>query len=118
MSPNDDHPYQVPVIRLEIQRLKQTLMVALSDHATQMDADLQAALDRYLTPENVARIIDEEAHRQLDALIKEEVANWFRYGGGRQAIKEAIEAKLDNRRTYTPLDEEEEEEENHAPAAD
>lgn len=36
----------VPIIRLEVERMKETIMMALADHSARIDADVQAAVER------------------------------------------------------------------------
>jgi hypothetical protein len=84
----------IPIIKLEVENMRHTMAFALSKYATELDEILQAALVVYCTPENLERVIQSEATKVLDQVIKEEVENWFMYGEGRKVIKEAIEKKL------------------------
>ena len=92
------------IIRLELDHMKYSILTALSQHAAQLDRDLRAAVDAYCTPANLARVIREQAKRTLDAVIKEEVNRFFMYGDGRAAVKAAVEQRLREGTTYTPLD--------------
>lgn len=94
----------IPVIRLEIEHMRHTMMVALSQYTARLDENLRQAVEAYCTPENLARIIDDETHRVLDHVIREEVKNWFIHGEGREIIKAAVEKKLKEGTTWTPLD--------------
>jgi hypothetical protein len=94
----------IPIIKLEVQGMRHTMAFALSQYTAQIDETLQAALEAYCTPENLERVIQTETAKILDQVIKEEVKNWFTYGEGRKAIKEAVEKKLGDNETYTPLD--------------
>ena len=81
----------VPIIRLEVERMKETIMMALADHSARIDADVQAAVDAYCTEGNVSAVVCEEVRRQLDAAVKEEIRNFFQWSKpGRQAVKEAV----------------------------
>lgn len=84
-----------PIIRLEVNRMKHTMLVALSEYAAQVDEMLRSSIEAYCTPDNLQRVIDKETQRTLDAVIREEVKNWFTYGEGREVIKKALEQKLD-----------------------
>lgn len=93
-----------PLIRLEVENMKHAIIAALTDHQMQMDADIQAAVNAYCTPENIQRIIREAAFGALDAAIKEEVDFFFRRGDGRTAVAAAVKEAILQRKTYTPLD--------------
>lgn len=85
----------VPIITLEIQGMKNTIKTALMQEAAAMDKGVQDALDRLCTEENVARIVNEEARRQIEAALKEEVQNFFRWSAaGRMAVREAVHEHL------------------------
>lgn len=94
----------VPIIKLEVEYMKHTMVQALSRYTSQIDEALRQAVENYCTPENLERVIQAETTRVLDQAIKEEVNHWFVYGEGRKAIKEAVEKKLRDNTTHTPLD--------------
>jgi hypothetical protein len=94
----------IPIIKLEVDHMKHTMMVALSKYTAQLDRNLQEAVERFCTPENLQRIIENEADKQLDIVIREQVRAWFNYGEGRDVIKRAVEQKLKDATTWTPLD--------------
>ena len=81
----------VPIIRLEVERMKQTILAALPEHAAKMDASVQAAIEAYCTPENIEAVVRQAATEQLNAAVKEEVRNFFQWSQpGRQAVREAV----------------------------
>lgn len=85
----------IPIISLEIQGMKQTIKAALMQEVAAIDAGVQAALDKLCTEENVAFIVEQEARRQIEAALKEEVQNFFRWSnGGRAAVREAVHEHL------------------------
>ena len=86
----------VPIIRLEVERMKQTILVALPQHAAAMDASVQEAIQAYCTPENIGAVVREAVKREMDAAVKEEVRQFFQgSAAGRQAVREAVTAHLD-----------------------
>ncbi len=97
----------IPIIRLELQGMKHTLAMALTEYVTQMDADIQQAIERYCTAENLTQIIAETVQRTLDVVVQEEVKRFFEYGEGRKVVAAAVKEKLLARQTFTPLDEDE-----------
>ena len=87
--------FNVPIIRLEIERMKQTILQALPQHAVAMDEAVLSAIERYCTPENLDVVISGEVMRVIDAAVKGEVREFFLgTGAGRAAIREAVEQHL------------------------
>lgn len=84
----------VPVIRLEVDRLRMSVLTALSEYSVQMDADLAAAIDAYCTPENIRAIIDGYVQKTIDQAVREEVDRFFRYGKGRAAVRRAVDEAM------------------------
>ena len=83
-----------PIIRIEIEAMKQTLNMMLSEHRALMTQEMQEAVDTFCTPERIHKLIEETAHRELEAIVKDEIANFFRYGAGRRNIRDSIQKKL------------------------
>lgn len=81
----------MPIIRLEIEHMKQTVFRALTQHAAAMDSSVQAAIEAYCTPENIDAVVRTAATAALDAAVKEEVRDFFQSSQpGRQAVREAV----------------------------
>lgn len=93
-----------PIIKLEVDQMRHSMAVALSEYTAQLDETLQRSIEAYCTPENLQRVIGEETRRTLDIVIREQVKVWFMYGEGRKVIKKAVEQKLRDNITWTPLD--------------
>ena len=85
----------MPIIRLEVDRMKHTLITALSDYQARLDSQLLASIEAYCTHDNIARVIDDQVRNTLDLIIREEVRNWFSYGAGRAFIRQAVQKRLD-----------------------
>jgi hypothetical protein len=94
----------IPIIRLEFESMRHSLMLALSEYTVQLDSDLHHAVDAFCTPSNLKHIIESEADRVLEQVIREQVKKWFTSGEGREVIKSAVEQKLRAGETWTPLD--------------
>ena len=88
----------VPIITLEIQGMKHKILAALMQEAFALDQGVRDALERLCTEENIARIVHDEARRQIDAALKEEVKNFFGWSNaGRAAVREAVQEHLARR---------------------
>jgi phenylpyruvate tautomerase PptA (4-oxalocrotonate tautomerase family) len=83
-----------PIIRLEIEGMKQTIMHAMTHHMAAMDSQINAAVERACTPEAITVLIEDVARKQIAAAVTSEVENFYRYGEGRRAIKAAVIATL------------------------
>lgn len=84
----------VPVIRMELEGFKIALLHAMSDHQLQIDQNVQAAVEKFCTPENLAKIIEDKSHTIMREAIESEVRDFFTYGDGRKAIRAAVQKKL------------------------
>lgn len=94
----------MPIIKLEVEHMRHTLAVALSEYTLQFDDILQKTINEFCAPGNLQRIMNDEANKVLDQVIRDEVKNWFWTGEGREVIKKAVYKKLSDNETWTPLD--------------
>jgi len=74
--------------------MKHTIMHAFSEYMTNLDSDIQAAVEAYCGDENIKRVISQAVSTEIDAAIKEVVHNYYRYGDGKELIKSAVARKL------------------------
>lgn len=85
----------IPIISLEVQGMKHTIKMALMEHAALLDTAVQEALDKLCTEEQISRVVHEEARRQIDAALKQEVQNFFNWNSaGRMAVRQAVHEHL------------------------
>lgn len=84
----------VPVIRLEVEGMHHAISIALHEHQVKMDSDMQEALTKYCSPDNIKRVIDNTTQDALNRAITDEVDKFYRYGKGRTVIAEAVEKTL------------------------
>lgn len=87
----------MPIIRLEIERMKESMYHAISQRALDIDAHIRSALDAYCTTSNLQEVIQHEATQAIDAAVREEVRRFFQHSSaaGRQAVRQAVIAHLD-----------------------
>jgi uncharacterized protein (DUF924 family) len=84
----------MPMIRLEVEGMKHTIMAALLDSKAQIDADIAAAVEAYCTDENISRVMREAVSSAMDRVLKDEVRSFFQYGAGRATVRRAIADSL------------------------
>ena len=85
----------IPVIRLEIEGMKHAVIHAMTRHLAQMDSEIQAAVEHACKPEHISALIETTARGEIAKAVKSEIENFYRYGPGRKAIKEAVVRALE-----------------------
>lgn len=84
----------MPILRLELQQMQQTVHMALHEYMVQLDADIQQAITDYCTPATLTRVIEASVSEAVERVIREEVERFYRVGQGRKVIREAVEVEL------------------------
>jgi len=88
----------VPIIRLEVEGLRRTMFLALTNYAALTDKSIQQAVEEFCTDGHIDAIVRREAKLQLDAALKEEVRKFFLSNGpGRAAVRQAVTEALEQR---------------------
>lgn len=90
----------VPLIRLEVEHMKHSMVHACSVYLAKMDAQIQDAVEKACTVENITRIVETAADEAISKAIREEIDSYFRFGDGRRAIKEVVEKQLSQRKQW------------------
>ena len=86
----------IPIFTIQLESMKQTLKLALSERSALMSDELQQAVDRYCTEGSLKAVINQTVRQTLDIAVKEEIQTFFRYSGpGRLAIRKAVLDYLD-----------------------
>lgn len=94
----------IPIIRLEVEGMKTSIMMAIADHQLAMDEALNKTVEAYCRPENIDRVVGAAVAAALDTAIKAEVTSFFGYGEGRKLVAAAVREKLLKRETGTFVD--------------
>jgi hypothetical protein len=87
----------MPRIKLEVDGMKLQIVQALDAYTLQMNGNIKHILDNVCTKENITRIIQQTADKEINNAIEQEVQNFFRYGEGRHAISDAVKNKLSDK---------------------
>ena len=82
------------VVRLEVDHMKEAMQIAISERVAKMDIDIQAAVARVCTAENVLCVIESAVAKEMEASIRKEIEAFYRYGDGRKAIQEIVNRTL------------------------
>lgn len=85
----------IPVIRLEVERMRHTLYTMLCEHTAAIDESLRRAVDDYCRSENIDAVVRQTASEVINDAVKQEIRDFFRYSApGRLAVKEAVNQYL------------------------
>lgn len=84
----------IPIIRFEVEGMKHSLMIALREHSALMDSQVQQAVEDFCKPENIDMVMRNMVNEQMKRAVEEEVRNFFSYGDGRRAVRDAVHATL------------------------
>lgn len=87
-------PVSFPVIRLELEGMRHTVLHAFAQQTAQMDQILQSELDRFCSEDNLRAIVAAQVKESIQSAIKQEIASFYGYGKGREIIKAAVIAEL------------------------
>lgn len=94
----------LPVITLEVGRMQHVVKAMLLEQEAMISEEIQGAVDRYCTPENIRAIVDANVIAAINEAMKEEVRNLFTYSGpGRQAIREAVQGWIAEHKDNDPF---------------
>jgi hypothetical protein len=85
----------IPVIKIELEHMKHSILHAFSQHVADTDSMVKSAVEKFCTPENLQRILDNQVEAVLKAAIQEEVGTFFRYGDGRAFLRKAVTDQLE-----------------------
>ena len=81
---------EIPIIKLEVQGMKKTIMHALTQHAAMMDEDIKDAVDRVCTSEYVSNLVAEVTQKEMTDAIERQIKYFYSYGEGYELIRQAV----------------------------
>lgn len=84
----------IPTISITFERMKQSIAHCISEQDIQFDQNFKAAMEIATSPENIARVINEQVKREVENQLHASVKNHFQYGEGRQFIDTAVQTSL------------------------
>lgn len=93
---------EIPMIRIELQSLRQTLVHAFNGHCEDIKKIAAEAIEAQLQPERIRHLANEKARELVDQTTKDAVNRWF-LTEGRNVIMEYISHELEERKKcYLP----------------
>ena len=85
----------IPIIRLEIEGMKRTVITALSDYKIEWDEMVKKSVESYCSEENIRNVINEAVRIEIDKVIKDAVHEYYNYGNeGSKIISDIVIKKL------------------------
>jgi len=86
----------LPVIKIELESMRATIHTMLTRHAAMLDTQINEAVDKFCSEEQLAAVIAQTVKDQITMAVKDEIRNQFSYtGAGRKAIREAVNTHFD-----------------------
>jgi tRNA(Leu) C34 or U34 (ribose-2'-O)-methylase TrmL len=85
----------LPLIKIEVESMRQAMVHAFSQQMLQMDEMFKHAINEACRPERVKFIIEEAAMKYTKEAMDVEVKNYLLYGEGRRAIAQRVKERLD-----------------------
>lgn len=84
-----------PIIKLEIQSMKQSIMHAFTQQMMDISEEVQRALDRECTHENIQRIVNTAAKEAVEEAVSSAVKRWWAIDPvARELVNEAVASRL------------------------
>lgn len=90
----------VPIIRLELEGMRHSMLMAFSEHQGVLEDEVRSAVEKYCTPENLSLVIQAEAKRCLDAAVKRAIDDYFCWGEGKESVKAAVLEMINNGKKF------------------
>lgn len=84
-----------PLVHLTVKGMEYSLLAAISEHCLELDEQMQQAVKAATEPAALQVMLNEVAEREIRAAVSQEVERFWRYGRGREVIKDTVAAKLD-----------------------
>lgn len=84
-----------PILRIEVERMTHCIRSMLDEHVFNADGAIKQALGDF--EKRCDDYIATTALREIEIIVSEEVAQFFRFGKGREALKAAVAKLLDGR---------------------
>ena len=84
----------IPIIKLEVERMKHTILTCLSDYQLRMDASIKAEIERVCESGELKRLIAEAVQDGIMTGVKKEIEDFYKWGKGAEAIRESVKKGL------------------------
>lgn len=83
-----------PIIKLEIESLKHSILHELSQYHFEVDSMVKEEIKKYCREDNIRQVLRAQISQSISHAIKQETENFFSYGPGREFVKAEVIKKL------------------------
>lgn len=84
----------LPIVKIELEGMRQSICVALTSHFERLDSDFRAAIDQAVKEFDPTVVFKRHVEQVIDDSVKKAVEHYFLYGEGREAVREAVTAHI------------------------
>lgn len=84
----------MPIIKIEVETLKQAMHHAFSQQLLNLDEQFQKAVDEACDPIRIQQILNSAASEYISQVMKEETRWFFLNGPGRKVVRDKVIAQL------------------------
>lgn len=89
-----------PIIRLEIEQMRHTILHHLSQHNSRMEAAIAEQLRQVVQDFDYGKAVEKAAREAIDRVVRDAVSDFFVLGDGRKVIGEAVKAHLSQMQSF------------------
>lgn len=87
--------YEFPIVKIELQNMKQAMVVALADYQNEMAKSVEAQLQNIVDTFDYQEAVRGMAGQIIRDSIQKSLESYFRFGNGRKQLDELIYQSLD-----------------------
>lgn len=84
----------IPMIKVELQTLKQTMHHAFCKQLLNLDEQFQRAVEEACDPQKIQYLLNQNAEKYIKEVMDQEVRWFFLNGPGREVVKERVIKQL------------------------
>ncbi len=92
-----NHMNNRPIVTIQIERMRHTMSMMLSEQQLDISAEVERALSRECTPEKIQQIVDDSAREAVSKAVADAVKHWWMTSDtGQSLIKAAIVERMES----------------------
>lgn len=86
--------YDVPLVKIELENMRQTVIVALSNYQGQISQNVNEQLKDIVNNFDFSKVVNDTATKVIEEAIRDALTSYFKYGDGRRVIETTISEML------------------------
>lgn len=84
----------LPIIKIEIDHMRESIAHLISERDLEIDNYVQAALDKLCSAEAIQGLVEEATQKVVQEVVSQSVRSFFQYGEGYAAISGLVRERL------------------------